>query len=900
MSVVDDDDAKIAPLPSDVALAVLRGSAMQCRKLLHELSAGDDAAAYETEDMMAAFNILAANMGIFRQGQHSLASRLQNAPEIASLVRQLLDALQRHLVYALAEGDNGSGRTDHTTSCGSESDDSSDRSSVSSGRLDVSKAVEEQEAVHTGHGPSAALTSARGTINSLRQLSLTIRLAGAQHRSERIRRFRAQKTYSQVFDVFRMCALQRARHLFPLAPEFLVDRIAESIASRRIRFLYLERHQMKISTLNQPAPTLLPIRQQQESSEKHAAEFAGQSEPQRTDMDLAHSSVQPSIILSSTEITKLEPKGLRAAAQFKAERAESVSSIQVSHGEFPKMPNLDPGGLSFTCPYCLLVCPVREAGHNYPDDLITRQYATGEKRQGTKRLEKSQWRNHLVRDFEPFFCVLEDCSSPFACADTYNGWLAHLKDKHSPPTWRCWHCGPQATVSFSSPGEHDGHLREHHGHAVSDAHRPALVKHSMIRKQGGLHSCPFCGGFPEEIEQRFPDRQSSQAQEALIAHVKAHLISVALLLAPIRAEGTNDDGIGSDASSDVRGCYINSARGGPDSDSDVQYSVDILCHRLECDCKTSSRVPAHDIPEPAQSIPGWDLEDARLVAAINEKWLDVKKAKQQEAGLDEPDWLEQPVVKSFSQRLRQDEAGGPPPFPIVSKSAQDVEADHTDTPASMASLAAASSAGHSNIVKMLLERGADVNAQDSEYDNALQAASSAGHGEIVKMLLEKGADVKAEDVDRRTPLWIAAGNGHEAVVELLIKNGAAIDQSDDSGHTPLSKAAGNGHEAVARLLMELGADKEAESRYRFRPLHYAARDGREGVTRLLIELGADKEAEKRDRMRPLHLAALNGHKAVVKLLVELGADKDARDERGRTPLDIAKIYGHGSIARVLE
>ncbi|KAL8376138.1 hypothetical protein RB595_007312 [Gaeumannomyces hyphopodioides] len=901
MSAVDDEDAKIAPSLSNTALAVLRDSATQCRQLLHELSARDDTATYETEEMMAAFNILAANMGIFRQGQHSLASRLQNVPEIASLVRQLLDALQRHLVHALAEGDSGHGRRDQAASCSSESDDSSDRSSVSSGRrLDISKAIKEQETVHTGHGPSAAVTSARGTINSLRQLSLTLRLAGAQHRSERIRRFRAHKTYSQVFDVFRMYALQRARHLFPRAPGFLVERIAESIASRRIRFLYLERHQTKLSTLNQPAPALLPIQKQQESAEEHTAEYVGQSEPQRADMDLSHSRAQPSIILSSTEVTNLDPKGFRAAAQLKPARPESVPSIQVSHGEFPKMPNLDPGGLSFTCPYCFLVCPIREAGHSYQDALKAHQDATSERMQGTKRLEKDQWRNHLIRDFEPFFCVLEDCSSPFACADTYSGWLAHLKDKHSPPTWRCWHCGPQTTASFSSPGELDNHLREHHDHAASDAQRSAFVKHSMIRNQEGLQSCPFCGGFPEDIEKRFPDRQSPQAQEALVAHVRTHLISVALVLAPIRAEGTNDDGIGSDADSNVRGyCRdISSGRGGSDSDSDVHNTIDIMCPRLECDCKASSRVPSHDMPDPAQSFPGWDIEDARLVAAINEKWLDIEKREQQ-ARPNEPGWLEQPVVKAFSQRLQQDETSTPPPLPIVSQSAHDVRADRTYTLPSTADLAAASSAGHIETVKILLENGADVNAQDEEYGGALIAASSAGHGEIVKVLLEKGATVEAKDENGLTPLSIAARSGHEAVVKLLLENGANVNSKGGWG-TPLHLAADKGHETVAKLLMDLGANKEAKSnKWGYTPLHLTAQNGHEAIAKLLVKLGANKEAKSNKLgYTPLHFAAQGGHEAVARLLVELGADIKAKNNDGDTPLHFATQNGHEAVARL--
>ncbi|PWO15022.1 hypothetical protein PtrARCrB10_12117, partial [Pyrenophora tritici-repentis] len=51
---------------------------------------------------------------------------------------------------------------------------------------------------------------------------------------------------------------------------------------------------------------------------------------------------------------------------------------------------------------------------------------------------------------------------------------------------------------------------------------------------------------------------------------------------------------------------------------------------------------------------------------------------------------------------------------------------------------------HEAIVKLLLNKGADVNAQGGEYGNALQAASAGGHEAIVKLLLDKGAGVNAQ------------------------------------------------------------------------------------------------------------------------------------------------------------
>ncbi|KAI1602560.1 ankyrin repeat domain containing protein [Pyrenophora tritici-repentis] len=64
---------------------------------------------------------------------------------------------------------------------------------------------------------------------------------------------------------------------------------------------------------------------------------------------------------------------------------------------------------------------------------------------------------------------------------------------------------------------------------------------------------------------------------------------------------------------------------------------------------------------------------------------------------------------------------------------------------------------------MLLDKGADVNAQGGRYGNALQAASAGGYEQVVKMLLNKGAKVNAQGGEYSSALQAASAGGYEAV-----------------------------------------------------------------------------------------------------------------------------------------
>jgi ankyrin repeat protein len=178
--------------------------------------------------------------------------------------------------------------------------------------------------------------------------------------------------------------------------------------------------------------------------------------------------------------------------------------------------------------------------------------------------------------------------------------------------------------------------------------------------------------------------------------------------------------------------------------------------------------------------------------------------------------------------------------------------------------------GHEPVVKLLLEKGADVGVQRHKLwpDAAVAGCRQRerGGGEAAD---REGADRESKSHYGWTPLSRATGNEHEAVVRLLVEKGADVESK---GHKPW--AAWNGHEAGMKPLLEKGADVESKDRLGGRtPLSWAAAKGYEAAVKLLLEKGADVESKDGVGQTPLSRAARDGHKAVVKLLLEKSAEK---------------------------
>jgi cytohesin len=95
--------------------------------------------------------------------------------------------------------------------------------------------------------------------------------------------------------------------------------------------------------------------------------------------------------------------------------------------------------------------------------------------------------------------------------------------------------------------------------------------------------------------------------------------------------------------------------------------------------------------------------------------------------------------------------------------------------------------GHIEIVRALIDAGADVNKVRDNGMTPLFAAAYKGHGDIVRALIDAGADVNKARDDGATPLFAAAQQGHVEIVRALIDAGADVNKARDVGETLLMR-----------------------------------------------------------------------------------------------------------------
>ncbi len=198
-------------------------------------------------------------------------------------------------------------------------------------------------------------------------------------------------------------------------------------------------------------------------------------------------------------------------------------------------------------------------------------------------------------------------------------------------------------------------------------------------------------------------------------------------------------------------------------------------------------------------------------------------------------------------------------------------------------------------VRLLLAIGANPNKADSDGWTPLHQALYCEHDEIVKLLIAKSADVNAQ-VERYTdtPLHRAVSKDS---AEYLLKRGASINAKDSRGRTPLDAALDNGNWETAEFLRDHGAKSKNPA---MAALFFAAKDGNAEKLVKLLEKGASADCRNEKGLTPLHVAVSNRRAASVQVLIARGADVNAQTDYGETgPLDLALEGKYEQIVQLL-
>lgn len=204
--------------------------------------------------------------------------------------------------------------------------------------------------------------------------------------------------------------------------------------------------------------------------------------------------------------------------------------------------------------------------------------------------------------------------------------------------------------------------------------------------------------------------------------------------------------------------------------------------------------------------------------------------------------------------------------------------------------------GDKSRLKTLIDAGVDVNIGSKVMGSPLHAAAAGGHTEIVVLLLECGADVNLKiDGWGYTAIDLAGLAGHEEIVRILLNPKHGIRLNDEAYQMAVLSAVRGGNVDLMQLVVKFRPTAHSP-RFKYRMLLEASDHGAVNVVRSLVDGGVDVNQRDYHPFTPLQRAASGGHGETVQLLLARGA----RLGKGRTsPLCQAAKRGYERVVQIL-
>ncbi|OQE06082.1 hypothetical protein PENVUL_c020G06499 [Penicillium vulpinum] len=182
--------------------------------------------------------------------------------------------------------------------------------------------------------------------------------------------------------------------------------------------------------------------------------------------------------------------------------------------------------------------------------------------------------------------------------------------------------------------------------------------------------------------------------------------------------------------------------------------------------------------------------------------------------------------------------------------------------------------GHLPVVELILGHGADINAVRKALGTPLQAALEGGHFDIAEVLLSRGAKIDRHWGMLGSCLQVYSKRGHLDVVQFLLDRGAKIEDSGGKNGNALQVACDAGHIDIVRFLLGKRADVKAPGKHLGNALQAASARGHIEIVKLLLHQGIGVDDAANNTETALCLAAKNGQEQMVSFLLQQGANID--------------------------
>ncbi|KAM5474249.1 hypothetical protein MauCBS54593_001822 [Microsporum audouinii] len=862
-------------------------------------------------DQKDRFDLWISNMAVFGPPNMSLDYRLRFCPLVAGIIHQLLDVILDTLDYLITKVETPPEYYAAKRRKPSDTRSGNDWASTA----ELSEWDRDSESIL-----SATDERIGGTITRLFRISNATRRSATISRLRRVVKSTNNDEANRLAEETQEYTRAYIRWNFPEIPNALQDALVEANVMRFKRLYYLQGHRGRRTHLD-PDPRPAP------NSPKPAQEQKG------TTTSTIHPQPSPKHVVEQVALSGPSTHSVTHATTARESSVMKQADHSISGHSGPKSATIKaqlyfpPAPKSSECPYCKMFWHSSNKTNRIKED--------GE----TKHTDK-KWRDHVMRDLEPYICLCGYCScsiTPELCTTlTFNtsaAWIRHMEGCQG-QFWEC-RAPSHPLQEFNTESEYQSHLQEVHDIPEEDA--AIMATSSSLSATKTFLECPFQDTFEIKGKFRFG---SIFASKLLQEHIATHLKNIALLVLQKLEPGDINDDLDSCRSSN------GSVSQPPSSDANISTKDAGQQHdQMSQRNKNELSIPEDLKPNPlVDAASEGDIDELRHFLDLgydpdqphNNGCTPLHKA----TAKGHADIVSTLLSLGVKTELK-DEMGQTPLLlairggftslveTLLNCASTDIESDDINgtTP-----LMAAIARGSIGMVQLLLEHGAnpnarditgmtplmhtiqkhdlritslmiahnaDVNAVDIYSETALYKAISQGSNSIVRLLLNIGGIIGTDGTKNSSEVHLAAKNGGTLVLEFLFSRGANMQSQDINGRTPLHLAVEARAIKAAKFLYEHGVNIDAKDKEGQTALHLAAKNGDKAVLIMLYNYGANPEAQDSANRSPLHLAAEHNHSAAVKLLLSMGVPFQTRDHQGRTPGFIASERGYDEVKNIL-